>query len=118
MDIIYLNDLRIETVIGVYGWERQLKQTLVLDLEMGTDIRKAGQSDRIEDTLNYKDVAKRLIAFVESSEYQLVEALAEGITRILLDEFKVPWFKLRINKQGAVRGVRDVGVLIERGNRN
>ncbi len=117
MDIIYLSDLRIETVIGVYAWERQVKQTLVLDLEMGTDIRQSAQSDAIEDTLNYKDVAKRLIAFVQESRFNLVETLAERIGEILLNEFQVPWFRLRINKQGAVRGVRDVGVIIERGGR-
>jgi dihydroneopterin aldolase len=117
MDIIYLKDLRIETIIGVYAWERQVKQTVVLDLEMGTDIRKAGQTDAIEDTLNYKEVAKRVISYVENSRFQLVEALAEGIAAILLTEFQVPWLRLQINKQGAVRGVRDVGVIIERGHR-
>ena len=117
MDIIYLNDLRIETVIGIYAWERQLKQTVVLDLEMGTDIRKAGETDALEDTLNYKEVAKRVIAYVETSRFQLVEALAEGIATLLLTEFQVPWLRLRLNKQGAVRGVRDVGVIIERGSR-
>jgi 7,8-dihydroneopterin aldolase/epimerase/oxygenase len=117
MDIIYLKDLRIETIIGVYAWERQVKQTVVLDLEMGTDIRKAGQTDALEDTLNYKEVAKRVISYVENSRFQLVEALAEGIAAILVTEFQVPWLRLRINKQGAVRGVRDVGVIIERSRR-
>ena len=117
MDIIYLNDLRIDTIIGIYDWERRVKQTISLDLEMGSDIRKAAASDDIEDTLNYKAVAKRLIGFVESSEFQLVETLAERITEIVLNEFKVPWVRLRLNKQGAVRGARDVGVIIERGNR-
>lgn len=116
MDIIYLKDLRIETIIGVYAWERQIKQMVVLDLELGTDIRKAGQTDALEDTLNYKEVAKRVISYVENSRFQLVEALAEGIANILLTEFQVPWLRLRVNKQGAVRGVRDVGVIIERGS--
>jgi dihydroneopterin aldolase len=117
MDIVFLTDLRIETVIGVYPWERRLKQVVVLDLEMGFDIRKAGQTDAIEDTLNYKDVAKRIIGFVEQSQFRLVEAMAEGIAEILLNEFHLPWFRLKINKKGAVRGVRDVGVIIERGQR-
>ena len=117
MDIIYLNDLRIETIIGIYDWERRVKQTISLDLEMASDIRKAAGSDAIEDTLNYKAVAKRLISYVESSEFQLVETLAERITEIILNEFEVPWVRLRLNKQGAVRGARDVGVIIERGTR-
>ena len=116
MDIIYLNDLRIDTVIGIFDWERRVKQTISLDIEMATDIRKAASSDTIDDTLDYKSVAKRVIAFVEQSEFQLVETLAECICEIILTEFNVPWVKLRLNKQGAVRGARDVGVLIERGN--
>jgi len=115
MDIIYLNDLRIDTVIGIYDWERRIKQTVVLDLEMGADIRQAAASDHIDDTLNYKAVAKRIIGFVEESEYQLVETLAEKVAEIILDEFNVPWVRVRLNKQGAVRGARDVGVIIERG---
>lgn len=116
MDIIYLNDLRIDTVIGIFDWERRVKQTISLDIEMATDIRKAASSDTIDDTLDYKSVAKRIITFVEQSEFQLVETLAERICEIILTEFNVPWVKLRLNKQGAVRGARDVGVLIERSN--
>lgn len=118
MDIIYLSDLRIETIIGIYDWERRVKQTVSLDLEMASDIRKAAASDHIDDTLNYKAVAKRLISFVEESEFQLVETLAERITEIVLNEFEVTWVRLRLNKQGAVRGARDVGVIIERGTRS
>ena len=117
MDIVFINDLRIETIIGIYDWERKVKQTISLDLEMGTDIRKSAETDAIEDTLNYKAVAKRLIAFVGESEYQLVETLAERITDIVLAEFSVPWVKLTVHKPGAVRGSRDVGVIIERGSR-
>jgi len=117
MDIVFINDLRIETIIGIYDWERKVKQTISLDLEMGADIRKSAETDAIEDTLNYKAVAKRLIAFVGESEYQLVETLAEKITEIVLTEFSVPWVKLTVHKPGAVRGSRDVGVIIERGSR-
>lgn len=116
VDIVFINDLRIETIIGIYDWERKVKQTISLDLEMGTDIRKSAETDAIEDTLNYKAVAKRLIAFVGESEYQLVETLAEKITDIVLTEFSVPWVKLTVHKPGAVRGSRDVGVIIERGS--
>ena len=118
MDIIYLNDLRIETVIGIYDWERQTKQTVILDIQMGTDISKAASSDAIEDTINYKAVAKRLFNFVGESEFELVETLAERITEVLLNEFKIPWCRLQLNKQGALRGVRDVGIIIERGKKN
>ncbi len=117
MDIVFINDLRIETIIGIYDWERKVKQTISLDLEMGTDIGKSAETDAIEDTLNYKAVAKRLIAFVGDSEYQLVETLAEKIAAIVLTEFDVPWLKLTVHKPGAVRGSRDVGVIIERGSR-
>lgn len=117
MDIIYLNDLKIDTVIGIYDWERRIKQTVSFDLEMATDIRKAASSDTIEDTLDYKAVAKRLISFVGESEFQLVETLAERVTEIILNEFNVPWVRLRLNKKGAVRYAGDVGIIIERGTR-
>lgn len=118
MDIIYLNDLRIDTVIGIFDWERQTKQTVILDIQMGTDISKAAGSDAIEDTINYKAVAKRLFTFVGESEFQLVETLAERITDLLLNEFNIPWVRLQLNKQGALRGVRDVGLIIERGSKD
>jgi dihydroneopterin aldolase len=117
MDIIFLADLRIETVIGVFDWEREIKQTVVFDLQMGADIRKAAASDALEDTLDYKSVAKRIIDFVEKSEFQLVETLAERVADIILSEFNVPWVRVQLNKQGAVRGARDVGVIIERGEK-
>ena len=117
MDIIYLKDLRIDTIIGIYAWERRIRQTVILDIEMGADITRAAQSDAIEDTLNYKAVAKRIISFVENSDCKLIETLAERVADILLREFNVPWLRLCINKQGAVRGVRDVGVIVERGSR-
>lgn len=117
MDIIYISDLRIETIIGIYGWERRTRQTVVLDIEMGTDIRKASLSDDVEDTLNYKTVAERLFEFVGGSEFELIETLAEQISDILLNEFNVPWLRLKLNKQGALKGVRDVGVIIERGQK-
>lgn len=115
MDIIFINDLRIETIIGIYGWERKVRQTVSLDLEMASNICKAAATDSIEDTLNYKAVAKRLIAFVGESEFQLLETMAEKIAGIVLDEFKVSWLRLKLCKPGAVRGSRAVGVLIERG---
>jgi len=115
MDIIYLNELKIETIIGIWDWERKIKQEIVIDLEMGTDIARAAETDLIDDTLNYKAVAKRLIQFVGDSEFQLVETLAERVAGIVRDEFDVPWVKVKINKRGAIRGALDVGVVIERG---
>ena len=114
MDIIYLNDLRIDTVIGIYDWERRIKQTVSLDLEMATDVAKAAASDSIEDACDYKAVAKRLIEFVGNSEFLLVETLAERIAQIVLNEFDIPWLRLKVDKQGAVRGAQGVGIIIER----
>jgi len=117
MDHVFIEDLRIETVIGIYDWERKIRQVVALDLEMAFDNRRPAASDRIDDTLNYKAVSKRLIAFVEASSCQLVETLAERCAQIVLDEFDVPWLRLRLSKPGAVRGSRAVGVVIERGTK-
>jgi dihydroneopterin aldolase len=117
MDIVFIKELEIETVIGIYDWERKIRQTISIDLDMATDIRKAAASDHIDDTLDYKAVAKRLIAFVEESRFELVEALAENICEIVMQEFGVPWVRLTLNKPGAVSGSRSVGVIIERGHK-
>jgi dihydroneopterin aldolase len=118
MDIIFLKGLTIQTVIGIYDWERTIRQTVVIDLEMATDIRKAAATDDITYTLDYKAVSKRVIGFVEESSFFLVETLAEKITQILLEEFGVPWVRLTLNKKGAISGASDVGIQIERGNRD
>lgn len=117
MDIVYIRDLRIDTIIGIYDWERQVKQTVSLDLEMATDIRQAAATDDIQFALNYKEVSKRLIAYVENRNALLVETLAEEIAQLVRREFNVPWVQLRVSKPGAIRGARDVGLLIERGQR-
>ncbi len=114
MDIIYLHDLKINTVIGIFEWERRVKQAVILDLDMAADIRKAAASDKIADTLDYKAVAKRLIEYVGNNQFQLVETLAERVAEIVLNEFNINWLRLRVNKKGAVRGAVDVGVIIER----
>lgn len=114
MDIIYLKDLRIDTVIGIFEWERRIRQKVVFDLEMGTDISKAAASDNIGDTLDYKSLAKRVISFVEDSSFNLVETLAESVARLIVDEFGVPYVKVTLNKAGAVRGASGVGIIIER----
>ena len=114
MDIVFIEDLRIDTVIGIYDWERRIRQTVALDIEMRFDNTKPAASDRIEDTLDYKAVSKRLIAFVEAADFQLVETLAERCAALILDEFKVGHVRLRLAKPGAVRGAKAVGVCIER----
>ena len=118
MDIVYIRALRIDTVIGIYGWERKTRQTIVFDIEMSADIARAAATDAIEDTLDYKAVSKRLIQFVGESSFQLVETLAERCARLVRDEFGVRWVRLALNKAGAVRGADAVGVIIERGERH
>lgn len=113
-DTIFLRDLRVETVIGIWDWERKIRQTVSIDLEMAADIRRAAATDSIDDTLNYKAIAKRVQQFVGESSFQLVETLAEKIAALILDEFPVPSVQVRVNKPGAIRGARDVGVLIRR----
>ena len=115
MDRIFITALTAETVIGIYDWEREVKQRLEIDLEMSMDLRAAARSDAIEDTLNYKSVAKRVLAFVEGSSFRLVEALAGEIARIVLEEFKIERVKVTVHKPGAIRHSRDVGVVVERG---
>ena len=116
MDQVFIEDLRIQTIIGVFDWEREITQTISLDLQMAFSIKKAATSDAIADTLDYKAVSKRLIQFVEASEFQLVEALAEHCASLVLDEFPVNWLRLKLSKPGAVRGSSAVGVIIERGD--
>ena len=117
MDIVFITDLDIDTVIGIYDWEREIKQTVRLNIEMNADVAKAALTDHIDDTLDYKAVAKRLIAFVEGSEFGLVETLAERCTEIIRNEFPVQWVRFRLDKLGAVTGSRSVGILIERGQK-
>ncbi len=116
-DIVFIEDLRIDTIIGIYDWEREVKQTISLDIEMATDNTRPAASESIEDAVNYKAVAKSLIAFTEASQFQLVETLAERLAEIILNDFNVPWCRLKLSKLGAVTGSRSVGVIIERGQR-
>ncbi|MDA3914266.1 dihydroneopterin aldolase [Oleiagrimonas sp.] len=118
MDIVFIERLKIDTIIGIYEWERMVRQTVTLDLEMAFDNTAPAATDAIEDTLNYKAVAKRLVEFVEASDFGLVETLAERCAQIVREEFDVRWVRLRLRKPGAVRGSRAVGVQIERGSRD
>ena len=114
MDKIFIHALKTETIVGIFDWERQVKQTVLIDIEFSADIRKAALSDSIDDTLNYKGVAKRVLAFVEESSFHLVETLAEHIAMLLLEEFGVAWVRIALSKPGAIRSSRDVGVMLER----
>lgn len=118
MDIVYIKELEVETVIGIFDWERKIKQIVSLDLEMQCDVHAAAKTDHIDQAVDYKAISKRLIAFIEASEFQLIETMAERITEIVLSEFQVEWLRLRLSKPGAVRGSKDVGVIIERGMKN
>ncbi|MDA0680227.1 MAG: dihydroneopterin aldolase [Proteobacteria bacterium] len=113
-DTIFLTDLKVETIVGIWDWERKIRQTVSIDIELGADVRRAAVSDDIEDTLNYKKVAKRVQQFVADSEFQLVETMAEKIAQTILEEFPVPWVQIRVSKPGAIRGAKDVGVIIRR----
>ena len=114
MDKIFIHALKTETIIGIFDWERQVKQTILIDFEISADIRKAAASDSIDDTLNYKRVAKRVLAFVEASAFHLIETLAEHVAMLVLEEFGVAWVRVTLSKPGAIRSSRDVGVILER----
>jgi dihydroneopterin aldolase len=113
-DRIFLHGLTAECIIGFIDWERRVKQTVVLDIELPVDCRRAASSDEVADTLDYKKVAKRVLAFIEASEFKLVETLAHRVALLILEEFAVAWVRIALNKPGAIRNSRDVGVVIER----
>jgi 7,8-dihydroneopterin aldolase/epimerase/oxygenase len=113
-DRVFLRGLQAECIIGFVDWERRVRQTVVVDLELPVDCRRAAASDEVADTLDYKKVAKRVLAFIEASEFKLVETLAQRLALLLLEEFALEWLRLSINKPGAIRNSRDAGVEIER----
>lgn len=114
MDKIFLNDLKIDTIIGIYDWERQTQQTLSFDLEMDWDIRPAAASEDIRKTLDYGAIAQRIVAFVKNSEYLLIETLAEDLSAMLLEEFPIPKLKLTLSKPVALHGQNIARIVIER----
>jgi 7,8-dihydroneopterin aldolase/epimerase/oxygenase len=113
-DRIFLRGLTAECIIGFIDWERRVRQTVVIDLELPVDCRAAALTDQVADTVDYKKVAKRVLAFIEASEFKLVETLAQSLAMLLLEEFGLEWVRLQVNKPGAIRNSRDVGVVIER----
>lgn len=117
MDIVFIKQLEVRTTIGVFDWEREIKQKLVFDIELGTDIKKSAETDSLEDTLDYKAISHAVHDFVEASEYQLVETVAEKVAELVLKDFPVKWLSLELHKPGAVSVSQSVGVKIERGQR-
>jgi dihydroneopterin aldolase len=115
MDIIFLRELRIETLIGVYEWEKRMPQTLQLDLEIALPSSRACQTDDIKDALNYADIVRHIQSVLSSRHFNLLEALAEHIAEIMLNDFKAPWVRISVAKLNAIRGSRMVGISIERG---
>jgi dihydroneopterin aldolase len=115
LDRIFITALAAETIIGIHDWEREVRQRVEIDLEMWVDLAAAAKSDSIDDTLNYRSVAKRILAFVQESRFNLVEALAGEIARIVLAEFEVARVRVTVHKPGAIRHSKDVGVIVERG---
>ena len=115
VDKIFLSEIKIETTVGIWEWEKRIKQTVIIDIEMSADIKKAAATDDINDTLNYKAVAKSVRKLVEESQFQLVETMAEKISELILTEHDVDWVKVKVNKPGAIRGSKGVGIIIERG---
>jgi dihydroneopterin aldolase len=113
-DRVFLRELGVECIIGFLEWERLVKQTVYLDIEAPIDCRRAARNDEVADTLDYKRLSKLVIAFVGASEFKLVETLADRTAKLILQEFDIPWIKLTVNKRGAIRAARDVGVSIER----
>ena len=118
MDTIFVRDLSLDAVIGVFGWERQVRQRISIDLEMGTDITRAASTDSLSDTLDYKAISNRIRSLVADTQPQLVETLIELIAQTIMQEFNVPWLRITISKPGAVRGSAAVGVTIERGTKS
>jgi 7,8-dihydroneopterin aldolase/epimerase/oxygenase len=117
MDMVYIKGLKTDAVIGVYDWERGIRQTLVLDLELASDNRVAAATDGIAEAVDYDAISKRILAYVQASEFELIETLAERVAEIILTEFNIPWLCLKLGKPGAVVEADDVGVIIERGSR-
>ena len=113
-DRVFLRELAVECIIGFLDWERLVKQTVYLDIEAPIDCRHAALTDDVTQTLDYKRLSKAVIAFVGASQFKLVETLADQAAKFILTEFDLPWVKLTINKRGAIRASRDVGVIIER----
>lgn len=115
MDIIFIRNLRVKTIIGIFDWERRIRQVVYINIEIAADAAKAARSDRIEDATDYKSITKAVIECVENSECRLIETLVEKVAEMIMSQFNVAWLRLTLNKKGAIRHAEDVGITIERG---
>jgi dihydroneopterin aldolase len=118
MDILYIRNLKVDAVVGIFSWEKRIRQPLHLDLEIAIDIRKAAATDDIQYALDYKTVSTRLTQFISQSEWHLIETLAEKIAALLMSEFGVTWLRLKLSKPAALPTADSVGLMIERGDKN
>ena len=114
MDIIFLHEIKIDLIIGIYDWERKIPQTVILDIDIGLPNCHAARSDKVEDTIDYGDVVKRIEASLVDKQFSLVEALAEHIAQLILQKYKAPWVKVAVTKLGLIKNVKHLGVVIER----
>ena len=116
MDTIFISELKVKTKLGVPAWERMLAQTIILDIEIGYDLAKAGKSDAIADTMDYGAVVSRIRETLTENSFQLVEALAEHICQLILKEFSALKVKVKVAKPAILPGLKALGVVIERNN--
>lgn len=114
MDIIFIHDIKVKTIIGVYPWEKQVAQTLLLDLELDTNAAKAALSDEIDATIDYTLIVTRVIEHMQNNSYQLIETLAQRIANLILTEFPITWLRLKVRKPGILPSAKEVGIIIER----
>lgn len=118
MDIIFLHDFKVKTLIGIYPWERKVAQTIQLDLEIGLPNQRAGKTDHIDDAMNYALIVQAIHNILDREHFSLLEALAEHIALTIMREFGSPWVKVSIAKLGIIRGIKKVGICIERGSKS
>ena len=116
MDIIYIHGLQCDCHVGVWQWEKKVTQKLMLDIDLATDMSQAASSDKLADTLDYKKISDRVVEYAQANKFDLIESLVEGIAQTIMTEFSVPWLRIKLDKGAIVKGVKHVGVLIERGS--
>ena len=118
MDKVYIKGLNIQTTIGFFQWEKEIKQTLVIDLAMGWNTASAAENDELAKTLDYADISVAIERFANDNPVDLIETLAERLASYLMTQYHIPWLKLSIGKPGAVYNAQTVGVEIERSQKN
>ncbi len=117
MDILFLREFKLDTIIGIYDWERKIPQTIQLDVEIGLPNSRACETDKVEDTIDYAKIVARIQETLAAKPFSLVEALAEHIAQLIRSEFGAPWVKVSVAKLGLIRGIKQLGVVIERGTK-